>query len=137
MSLTNYDFKYSFFIESLNSITNVARLGEDDFAMVFTSGIDDSKKGPTEEFMDNYGARTHHLAYDTENIEETVEGLKTDGLDFLLNLTGSEKDGLKQIFSIPSPKTFLVNEYIHRYKDFDGFFTKNNVEVLTKATENQ
>ena len=137
MHLTNYDFKYSFFIKSLNSITNVARLCEEDFAMVFTSGIDDSKGGPTEEFMNNYGARTHHLAYNTENIKETVEGLKTDGMDFLLDLTGSETDGLEQIFSIPSPTTFLVNEYIHRYKNFDGFFTKNNVEVLTKATENQ
>jgi len=30
-----------------------------------------------------------------------------------------------------------VNEYIHRYGDFDGFFTRTNVERLTKATERQ
>jgi hypothetical protein len=38
---------------------------------------------------------------------------------------------------MPSPHTLLVNEYIHRYEGFDGFFTRGNVEMLTKATERQ
>ena len=29
------------------------------------------------------------------------------------------------------------NEYIHRYSDFDGFFTKSNVTLLTGATDKQ
>ncbi len=36
----------------------------------------------------------------------------------------------------PSPYTLLVNEYGHRYGDFDGFFTRSNVTLLTEATEN-
>jgi hypothetical protein len=56
---------------------------------------------------------------------------------FLVELVGSPDEGLKQTFTMPSPNTLLVNEYIHRYGDFDGFFTRSNVTLLTKATEKQ
>ena len=58
-------------------------------------------------------------------------------MEFLVELVGSPDEGLKQTFTVQSPHTMLVNEYIHRYGDFDGFFTSSNVEVLTKATEKQ
>lgn len=44
---------------------------------------------------------------------------------------------LRQTFSRPLANTLMVNEYIKRYAGFDGFFTKSNVTLLTKATENQ
>jgi hypothetical protein len=141
MGLTNYDFKFAVYVEALNSITNVARLGPDDFAMVFTSGItpfagiDDS--GPTEKFIHNYGTRVHHLAFSTENIEDTYRSLVESGQKFLVELVGSRQEGLKQTFTTSFPQTMLVNEYIHRYDDFDGFFTKSNVTALTKSTERQ
>ncbi len=50
---------------------------------------------------------------------------------------GAPDEGLKQTFTQPSENTLLVNEYIHRYGDFDGFFTKSNVTRLTEATEKQ
>jgi hypothetical protein len=119
----------------------VARREHDDFAMVFTSGISpdigDDVVGPTEKFIRNYGTRVHHIAFRTENIVKTVAALKADGLLFLLDLVGSPDEGLRQIFSVPSLHTMLVTEYIQRYGDFDGFFTKSNVEKLTKATEKQ
>jgi 4-hydroxyphenylpyruvate dioxygenase-like putative hemolysin len=77
------------------------------------------------------------MAFRTIDIEATVETLKKDGMAFLLDLVGSEREGLRQIFSEPSQNTLIVNEYIQRYGDFDGFFTKNNVERLTQATEKQ
>jgi 4-hydroxyphenylpyruvate dioxygenase-like putative hemolysin len=77
------------------------------------------------------------MAFRTIDIEATVETLKKDGMAFLLDLVGSESEGLRQIFSEPSQNTLIVNEYIQRYGDFDGFFTKNNVERLTQATEKQ
>ena len=58
-------------------------------------------------------------------------------MEFIADLVGSHDEGLKQTFSAQSPNTLLVNEYIHRYGDFDGFFTKSNVSDLTKATEKQ
>ncbi|MCP4230642.1 MAG: hypothetical protein GY771_10935 [bacterium] len=141
MELTDYDFAFAVYVHDQNSITNVARLGPDDFAMVFTSGISHSDdfdiSGPTEKFVHQYGRRVHHLAFVAENIEETFRNLKDDGLEFLLELTGSPDEGLKQTFSKPSPYTLLVNEYIYRYGGFDGFFTKSNVTVLTEATNKQ
>lgn len=141
MEYTNYAFDFAVYVESLNSITNVARLGPGEYAQVFTSGIkpfaglEDS--GPTERYIYNYNLRVHHLAYATENIEATFQALKDDGMGFLVELAGSREEGLKQTFSEMSPNTFLVNEYIHRFDGFTGFFTKSNVTILTKATEKQ
>ena len=141
MNLTNYNFDFAIYVKVFNSITNVARFSSKDFAMVFTSGIspyiDDEKSGPTEKFVHNYGPRVHHMAFRTEQIEQTVTALNSTGMSFLIDLVGSVQEGLKQIFSSPSENTLLVNEYIHRYGDFDGFFTKSNVTLLTGATAKQ
>ncbi|WP_428568292.1 MAG: hypothetical protein ACP59X_09205 [Solidesulfovibrio sp. DCME] len=141
--LTNYRFDFAVYVESLNSITSVARLGPGDYAQVFTSGIvpltagDAATAGPTEGFIANYGVRPHHAAFAVSGIEEAVAGLAGTGLGFLSDLVGSPEEGLKQIFSAMSPTTLLVNEYIERYDGFDGFFTKSNVTHLTRATEKQ
>lgn len=141
VSLTGYHYDFGVYVRSLNSITSVARRNEGDFAMVFTSGItpytSDDASGPTEKFIQNYGTRVHHMAFRTERIEETVGLLGEGGMEFLLDLVGSEPEGLKQIFSIPSQNTLIINEYIHRYGSFDGFFTRSNVEKLTGATAKQ
>ena len=141
LNLTNYHYDFGVHVKSLNSITSVARREPEDFAMVFTSGITpyttDEESGPTEKFIRNYGTRVHHMAFRTERIEDTVAQLKNDGMGFLLDLVGSEKEGLKQIFSTPSAYTLIINEYIHRYGGFDGFFTRSNVERLTEATGKQ
>lgn len=141
MRLTNYNFDFAIYVSSLNSITNVARLSSSDFAMVFTSGITPfvswQESGPTEKFISNFGPRVHHIAFQTDEIESTVEALRKEGMQFLLDLVGSPEEGLKQIFSQPSRNTLLVTEYIHRYGDFDGFFTKSNVTSLTAATAKQ
>jgi 4-hydroxyphenylpyruvate dioxygenase-like putative hemolysin len=141
MKLTNYSFDFAVFVSSQNSITSVARLSADDFAMVFTSGIEPFREerdpGPTEMFIRNYGTRVHHMAFQTDYIDRTYEALRKDGMEFLVELVGSEQEGLKQTFSVPSPNTLIVNEYIHRYEGFDGFFTRSNVEMLTRATAKQ
>ena len=141
MALTNYDFQFAIYIDYLNSITNVARRANKGYAMVFTSGvtgyIDDQQSGPTERFTHNYGPRVHHLAFHTENIEATFAALKKDDMDFLLELVGSEDEGLRQTFTVAMPSTMIVNEYIYRYGNFDGFFTKSNVALLTEATGKQ
>jgi len=141
MSLTDYNFDFAIYVQSLNSITSVARLSSRDFAMVFTSGIapyvSDEASGPTEKFIQNYGTRVHHIAFQTEQIDETYQALKRDGMRFLVELVGSPEEGLKQTFSEGSKNTLLVTEYIHRYGGFDGFFTKSNVTLLTAATGKQ
>lgn len=141
MTLTNYDFDFAIYVKNLNSITSVARLSKSDFAMVFTSGIShyvsEDVSGPTEKFVHNYGPRVHHLAFQTEDIEDAYSALVEDGMEFLIELVGFPEEGLKQTFTQPSKNTLLVNEYIHRYGDFDGFFTKSNVTLLTEASGKQ
>ena len=141
MELTNYDFDEAYYVEELNSITNVTRRAKQDVAIVVTSGIspyvDDSISGPTEKFVHGYGPRAHHLAFWTEGIEDTFAALKADGQEFLIELVGSPREGLKQTFTQPSPHTLLVHEYIYRYGDFNGFFTRSNITALTRATEEQ
>ena len=140
LELTDYEFSMAVYVDNLNSITNVARLAGQPYAMVITSGLGDAaagQEGPTEKFIQNYGRRIHHLAFRTEKIEETFAGLKAEGMEFLLELVGSKEEGLKQTFSRPSVETLMVNEYIHRYEGFDGFFTKSNVTLLTEATAKQ
>lgn len=138
---TGYRFDFSIYVRLFNSITNVTRRGGDDVALVFTSGIapyvDEAAAGPTEKFVHNYGARTHHLAFHTEDIEATYAALGRDGMEFMVELVGAREEGLKQTFTQPSPHTLLVNEYIHRYGGFDGFFTRSNVTALTAATDRQ
>lgn len=141
LSLTGYHFDFAVFVKSLNSITSVTRLSREDFAMVFTSGIapytDEVFSGPTEKFIQSYGTRVHHMAFCTDTIDEVFGMLRDSGMEFLIDLVGSPEEGLKQTFSVPSPHTMLVNEYIHRYEGFDGFFTRSNVEALTRATGRQ
>lgn len=141
MDLTSYNFDFAIYVRTFNSITSVARLTKDDYAMVFTTGIapftDAAASGPTEEFVHNYNRRVHHVAFRTENIEQTFAALKADGMKFLIELVGSPEEGLKQTFTAPSPHTLLVKEYIHRYGGFDGFFTRSNVTLLTAATGRQ
>ena len=128
LRLTNYEFDFAIYVKSFNSITSVARLSSLDFAMVFTSGIahyvSDEVSGPTEKFIHNYGTRVHHIAFQTDEIEETYRALVNDGMKFLIELVVSPEEGLKQTFTEPSKNTLLVMEYIHRYGDFDGFFDR-------------
>ncbi len=138
MELTNYKFDFAIYSVDLNSITSVTRVSPDDFAMVFTSGITpfigSENTGPTERYTSNYGTRVHHMAFHTEN---TFQGLKDNGMEFLIELVGGPNDGLHQTFTKQSINTMVVNEYIHRYGDFTGFFTKSNVRDLTESTFKQ
>jgi len=110
-----------------------------DFAMVFTTGITpyqglSAEFEPTERFIVDCGTRVHHMAWNTSEIEKVVETLEMEGQRFLLDLVGSEEEGLKQTFTTPSDFSMLVTEYIHRFPGFDGFFTRSNVTELTRAT---
>lgn len=141
MGLTSYDFAFAVYVDFLNSITNVARLAPGEYAQVFTSGIapfaTPETSGPTELFIHNYGPRSHHMAFNTTRIEDTVASLQGQGVGFLSEVVGSREEGLRQVFTRMSPHTLLVNEYIERYDGFDGFFTKSNVTLLTASTLNQ
>ncbi len=153
LSLSSYYYWGSYDIKNQNSSTNVTKNVHFDEAIrspvkVFTANntpyfVNHLEKmpSPTETFVRNYGPRLHHVALavrdgergNMENIEYVVKQIKQEGQDFLLDVIGSKDEGLKQIFSNASEHSSLIIEYVQRYGEFDGFFTKKNVAELTHA----
>lgn len=153
LTLSSYYYWGSYDIASQNSSTNVTKSAHysDERrspAKVFTAANHPyfvnhlvGLPSPTESFVRNYGPRLHHIALgvaDGEthgqiNIDYVVDSIKAKGKDFLLDVIGSREEGLKQIFSSASEHSSLIIEYVQRFGDFDGFFTKQNVAELTEA----
>lgn len=153
LTLSSYYYWGSYDITSQNSSTNVTKsvhYADERVspAKVFTAANHPyfvnhlvGLPSPTENFVRNYGPRLHHIALgvaDGEtngqiNIDYVVDAIKAKGKDFLLDVIGSKDEGLKQIFSSASEHSSLIIEYVQRFGDFDGFFTKQNVAELTHA----
>lgn len=153
LALSSYYYWGSYDIADQNSSTNVCKsvraVAESvSPAKVFTANNQpycvnhlDGLPSPTETFVRNYGARLHHIALSVkdgerggkENIEFLVEAISSQGKGFLLEVVGSRDDGLKQIFSTASTFSALIIEYVQRFGDFQGFFTRDNVARLTAA----
>lgn len=153
LSLSSYYYWGSYDIKDQNSSTNVTKSVHYEQesispAKVFTANNTpyfvnhlDQLPSPTETFVRNYGPRLHHVALavadgDTngeENIEHVVKQIAAQGREFLLDVIGSKEEGLKQIFSSASEHSSLIVEYVQRFGDFQGFFTKDNVAKLTHA----
>jgi hypothetical protein len=153
LSWSSYYYWGSFDIKDQNSSTNVTKSVHFDDelrspAKVFTANNTpyfvnhlDGLPSPTENFVRNYGPRLHHIALAVrdgereglENIDYVVGEIARQGKKFLLDVIGSKDEGLKQIFSSASEHSSLIIEYVQRFGDFDGFFTKQNVAGLTHA----
>lgn len=153
LTLTSYYYWGSYDIVDQNSSTNVTKSVHygnelESPAKVFTAANHPyfvnhllGLPSPTEQFVRNFGPRLHHLAVavtDGEvegqaNIDYVVRRLRDCGQDFLLDVIGSRAEGLKQIFSSASEYSSLIVEYVQRFGDFQGFFTKDNVAHLTHA----
>lgn len=153
LSLSSYYYWGSYDIKDQNSSTNVTKNvhyhnESKSPAKVFTANNTpyfvnhlNNLPSPTETFVRNYGPRLHHIAlavcdgerHGIENIDYVVQQIAAQGRNFLLDVIGSKEDGLKQIFSSASEHSSLIIEYVQRFGDFDGFFTKHNVAELTRA----
>jgi hypothetical protein len=153
LSLSSYYYWGSYDIKDQNSSTNVTKSVHfpDEInspAKVFTANntpyfVNHLEKlpSPTETFVRNYGPRLHHLAvgvsdgerHGIANIDHVVQSIAKQGKSFLLDVIGSKEEGIKQIFSSASEHSSLIIEYVQRFGDFDGFFTKQNVAELTHA----
>ena len=153
LTLSSYYYWGSYDISDQSSSTNVTKSAHyanelESPAKVFTAANHPyfvnhllGLPSPTEDFVRNFGPRLHHLAIsvadgDTNglpNIDYVVDSLKSCGKNFLLDVIGSKEEGLKQIFSSASDHSALIVEYVQRFGDFQGFFTKDNVADLTHA----
>lgn len=157
LTLSSYYYWGSYDIADQNSSTNVTKSVHfanelECPAKVFTAANHPYflnhllTESPTEAFVRNFGPRLHHIAVavrDGEtagtsdkplaNIDYVVQSLRECGQEFLLDVIGSKEEGLKQVFSSASEYSSLIIEYVQRFGDFQGFFTKDNVAELTHA----
>jgi len=154
LSLSSYYYWGSYDIADQNSSTNVTksvhfRSELNSPAKVFTANNTpffvnhlERLPSPTETFVRNYGPRLHHIALAVRDgelsdgrahIDHVVEAIREQGREFLLDVIGSREDGIKQIFSSASEHSSLIIEYVQRFGDFEGFFTRQNVAELTHA----
>ena len=134
MHLLPYHQFKNFKIISVNAITTCIKLHETTPVIVVSEGL--RKDSIVEKYCQKYGSRVHHLAYLVNNIEKVVNIQKSRGIKFTSDkIIGSEKGGIKQIFTMPTKTTNHIIEYIQRFGDFDGFFTPDNVKSLMKSTE--
>jgi len=153
LALSSYYYWGSYDIKDQNSSTNVTkniRLAPESNspAKVFTANNHpycvnhlDKLPSPTETFVRNFGPRLHHMAVEVkdgqrngrENIDFVVDAISAQGKGFLLETVGSREEGLKQIFSSASDFSSLIIEYVQRFGDFQGFFARDNVALLTFA----
>ncbi|MFX0116476.1 MAG: VOC family protein [Candidatus Hodarchaeota archaeon] len=124
----------SFLVKSMNAITSCVKLHETFPVIVVSEGLTDDSI--VEKYCQKYGGRIHHLAYEVTDIEKIVEIQKSRGVKFTTEeIIGSEEEGIKQIFTMPTETANHIIEFIQRFGDFDGFFTPSNIGDLMKSTE--
>jgi 4-hydroxyphenylpyruvate dioxygenase-like putative hemolysin len=134
LNLVPYQAYKSFTVKHANAITSTIKLAETLPVIVISEGM--TSDSIVEKYCQKYGSRVHHLAYLVRDIEQVVEIQKSRGLEFTSEkIIGSEKEGIKQIFTVPTETTNHIIEYIQRFGDFDGFFTPNNIAGLMQSTE--
>ena len=137
MELTDllpYRLFKSFVVKHSNATTTCLKLKETLPIVVISEGLNEDSV--VEKYCQKYGSRVHHLAYEVTDIEKVVEIQKERGIEFTTdNIIGSEEEGIKQIFTMPTETSNHIIEYIQRFGEFDGFFTPSNIAGLMLSTE--
>jgi hypothetical protein len=139
-------------IEEQNSSTNPTRniyhADEKYFpAKVFTAGNNgfvvnflEDIYNTTDIYAYNFGRSLHHLAFSIPdfgdgsfNIDKVVDFVVKIKPEMAGELFGDRKEGLRQIFMKRSRIFGWATEYIQRFDNYHGFFTRQNVANLTGA----
>ncbi|NHJ40849.1 MAG: hypothetical protein FK731_12530 [Asgard group archaeon] len=134
MNILPYRLFKSFKVIKSNATTTCIKLEETLPVIVISEGL--TEDSIVEKYCKKFGSRVHHLAYLVTDIEKVVEIQKSRGVKFTTEeIIGSEEEGIKQIFTLPTETSNHIIEYIQRFGDFDGFFTPSNIAGLMKSTE--
>lgn len=132
-NLVPYKEYKTFTVTNMNAVTSAIKLHDTLPVIVVSEGL--SEDSVVEQYVKKFGGRIHHLAYLVNNIDKVVEIQRKRGVQFTTDsIIGSEEEGIKQIFTLPTDTANHIIEYIQRFGDFDGFFTPNNVENLMIST---
>lgn len=96
--------------------------------------ISDGEEGSVvDEWVNKNGPSIHHVAYQTDSVERTMQEWKDKGYAEFTTEQPLSCDGLIQVFSKPSEITGIIYELIERK---DQGFCKNNVKDLMESTKN-
>ena len=134
MNALPYRLFKSFKVVHSNATTTTLKLKDTLPIIVISEGLNEDSI--VEKYCKKFGSRVHHLAYEVSDIEKVVEIQKARGVKFTTEeIIGSEKEGIKQIFTMPTETSNHIIEYIQRFGDFDGFFTPSNIAGLMNSTE--
>lgn len=91
---------------------------------------DGNENTPVGQWVNEKGEGIHHLAFKTNSIDEDVENMKKNGIEFTTDKP-LECDDLKQIFTKPAIGNVLI-ELIERQTEG---FCKGNVKALMTSTK--
>jgi len=85
-------------------------------------------------WVDNHGGvgAVHHIAYQSVNVQRTMDELKAQGVQFLSDAPLT-CPGLVQVFTKPDPTTGIIYEYIERHGE--NGFCEENVKDLMESTD--
>ncbi len=134
MNILPYKLFKSFKVVSSNATTTCLKMADTLLIIVISEGL--SEDSVVEKYCQKYGNRIHHFAYEVKDIEKVVKIQKARGIKFTTEkVIGSEEEGIKQIFTLPTQNSNHIIEYIQRFGDFDGFFTPSNIAQLMLSTE--
>ena len=90
------------------------------FKIVLVQGT--SEDSQVSRYLRNFGPGVQHVAFEVDGLEESVEKLRSLGMEFSTELLRGE--GLKQIFSKRDPCSGMMYELIERV-DEEGFQDAN------------
>jgi len=92
---------------------------------------DGSENSIVSQWVEDTGGGIHHLAYEVDSVEETMDEWKKEGIEFTTDkpLTCP---GLIQVFTKPHPITGAIYELIEREKQG---FCQDNVKDLMNSTK--
>ncbi|MHA1220223.1 MAG: VOC family protein [Candidatus Heimdallarchaeota archaeon] len=134
MNALPYRLFKDFKVISSNATTTALKLFDTTPIIVISEGL--TYDSVVENYCQKFGSRVHHLAYEVSDIDKVVEIQKARGIQFTTEeIIGSEEEGIKQIFTMPTKTSNHIIEYIQRFGDFDGFFTPSNIAGLMLSTE--
>ena len=83
------------------------------------------------EWVKKHGPGIHHLAYEVDSVENTMQEWRTKGIKFTTDAPLA-CPGLVQAFTVPNPITGIIYEIIER--ESQGF-CKENVKDLMESTD--
>jgi len=75
----------------------------------------------------------HHMAYEVEDVEQTMAEMSAQGIEFLSDEPLS-CEGLIQVFTKPSPLTSIIYEFISYTNAERRAFCRDNIKDLMEST---